>query len=402
MAVFIWAVAALSLAGVIFQPFRWPEYRFACGGAALLVLTGALSPLAAVAAVGQGGDVYLFLAGMMALAAVADSEGLFAWAAAHTARAAAGAGVKLFALIYALAVVVTIFLSNDATAVVMTPAVAAMARAAKVQAPLPYLLICAFVANAASFVLPISNPANLVVFGQSMPSLFAWLREFGLASLAAILVTFAILFLTQWRAIGPVGIPEETAALSPAGRHTAYGLLVTAAVLLIASAAGWQLGLPTALAAAATVLAVRLPAGEKSPLTLLHGISWSTLALVAGLFVLVAALDRAGAARLLANGFAHATIWSAGFALGFGCNLVNNLPAGLAAAHALTHAPAAIRRAALIGVDLGPNLSVTGSLATILWLAALRRENIACSAWQFLRIGIFVMPPALAAALLSP
>ena len=53
----------------------------------------------------------------------------------------------------------------------------------------------------------------------------------------------------------------------------------------------------------------------------------------------------------------------------------------------------------LIGVDLGPNLSVTGSLATILWLIALRREGEAVTAWQFLKLGIIVMPPALLAAL---
>jgi arsenical pump membrane protein len=53
----------------------------------------------------------------------------------------------------------------------------------------------------------------------------------------------------------------------------------------------------------------------------------------------------------------------------------------------------------LIGVDLGPNLSVTGSLATILWLVALRRDKIEISAWRFLRLGLLVMPPALLAAL---
>jgi arsenical pump membrane protein len=84
-----------------------------------------------------------------------------------------------------------------------------------------------------------------------------------------------------------------------------------------------------------------------------------------------------------------------------GCNLVNNLPAGLVAGRVaeLAQLPDHVRQAVLIGVDLGPNLSVTGSLATILWLTALRREGQAVSAWSFLKIGILVMPPALAAAL---
>lgn len=87
--------------------------------------------------------------------------------------------------------------------------------------------------------------------------------------------------------------------------------------------------------------------------------------------------------------------------LAIGCNLANNLPAGLVAGRvvAMTHVPDHVRSAVLIGVDMGPNLSVTGSLATILWLTALRREGNRVSAWQFFRIGVLVMPPALIAAL---
>ena len=76
--------------------------------------------------------------------------------------------MKLFALVYGVGTLVTVFMSNDATAVVLTPAVFATTKAAKVKAPLPYLLICAFIANAASFVLPISNPENLVIFRNHM------------------------------------------------------------------------------------------------------------------------------------------------------------------------------------------------------------------------------------------
>ena len=55
--------------------------------------------------------------------------------------------------------------------------------------------------------------------------------------------------------------------------------------------------------------------------------------------------------------------------------------------------------AILVGVDLGPNLSVTGSLATILWLTAIRREGEDVSFWTFLKIGLVAMPPALGVAL---
>jgi arsenical pump membrane protein len=82
-------------------------------------------------------------------------------------------------------------------------------------------------------------------------------------------------------------------------------------------------------------------------------------------------------------------------------NLANNLPVGLIAAtvnHAV-HLPEAVTAAILIGVDLGPNLSITGSLATVLWLIALRREGENVSAGQFLKMGMIVMPPALIASI---
>jgi len=159
----IWTIAAVATAGVIVRPFDWPEAIWAVTGAALLVIFGLLSPGDALTGVRNGIDVYLFLAGMMLLAEIARHEGLFDWLAALATIWAKGSASRLFLLIYGVGTVVTTFLSNDATAVVLTPAVAAAVKTAKAQQPLPYLLICAFIANAASFVLPISNPANLVV-----------------------------------------------------------------------------------------------------------------------------------------------------------------------------------------------------------------------------------------------
>jgi len=121
-------------------------------------------------AIGKGTDIYLFLAGMMLLAELARREAVFDWLAGLAVRAARGSPPRLFMLVYAVGILVTVFLSNDATAVVLTPAVYAVVKKARTTA-LPYLLSCAFIANAASFVLPISNPANLVVYGKQLPSL---------------------------------------------------------------------------------------------------------------------------------------------------------------------------------------------------------------------------------------
>src|SRR6266404_9166134 len=190
-----WAIAAIATLGVIVRPWRLPEAIWAVLGAMALVVLALLPWTNALQAIGKGTDVYLFLVGMMLLAELARKEGLFDWLAALAARQARGSPRRLFALVYAVGTVVTVFLSNDATAVVLTPAVYAAAKAAKAE-PLPYLFICAFIANAASFVLPISNPANLVVFGSHMPPLLLWLAQFGLPSVLAIGVTYVSLRLS--------------------------------------------------------------------------------------------------------------------------------------------------------------------------------------------------------------
>ena len=404
-----WGIAALATFGVIVRPWNLPEFIWAIIGAALLVLLQLLPWPDALAAAGKGTDVYFFLIGMMLLAEVGRKEGLFDWLAAQAVRHSRGSAKRLFLIVYVVGTIVTVFLSNDATAVVLTPAVYAATRAAKVE-PLPYLFICAFIANAASFVLPISNPANLVVFGEQMPPLAEWLRTFALPSAVAIVVTYLALRLTQRRALDArVAEAREFPALTRAGKLAASGIAVTAVVLLTASARGADLGLPTFIAGAVATTLI-LVIGRQSPWPVLKDISWSVLPLVAGLFILVEGLNRTGAlpalARLLkqaATASPQLTAWVAGIVVAVGSNLINNLPMGLIAAttRQIAQVPTHVTAAILIGVDLGPNLSVTGSLATILWLIALRREGEHVDALRFLKLGLVVMPPALLLSLLA-
>ncbi|WP_224056500.1 arsenic transporter [Burkholderia vietnamiensis] len=404
---FAWSIAALATAGVIVRPFGWPEAIWAVAGAVLLVALGLLPADAALAAVAKGGDVYLFLTGMMLLSEVARREGLFDWVAAHVVNGARGSPRRLFALVYLVGTVTTVFLSNDATAVVLTPAVFAAARRAKTD-PLPLLYVCAFVANAASFVLPISNPANLVLYGAHMPALGTWLARFALPSVASIACTYAMLRATQRHALrGHCARDLPVPSLSAGARIALAGIAATAAALMIVSLRDRPLGLPTALAGALTAACV-LARDRAACGPTLRAISWSVLPLVAGLFVLVEALERTGAVdalaallrALTAGGTAHAAAAS-GVAVALASNLVNNLPAGLIAGAivGVAHSPQPVVDALLIGVDLGPTLSVTGSLATILWLAAIRRDGLQVSAGKFLAIGACVMLPALVAAL---
>ncbi len=405
----IWAIAAATIACILLRPKGWPEAVWALLGAALLTAGGLLPGASALHAVGRGADVYLFLTGMMLLSELARRDGVFNWLAGLAVNAAKGSRHRLFFLIYLAGVVVTVLLSNDATAVVLTPAVYAAVKKAGVR-PLPYLLICAFVANAASFVLPISNPANLVVYGKTLPPLLPWLRTFLLPSICSIAATYALL---RWMARddlrGTELKPEPTPKLSEDGRRALWGIALAGAVLITASAAGSDLGLPTCLTAIIVVLAgTRGRWREIRSLT--RSVSWSVLPMVAGLFVVVEALDSAGGTI----GFSRFLQWcltlplqagtlAAAGGVAIACNIMNNLPMGLLAGAAVqtTHLQPAIRDSVLIGVDLGPNLSVTGSLATLLWLIVLRREGEHVPARQFLRAGLLVMPPALILATLA-
>ena len=406
--ILIWIISFISIVCMLIRPRGIAEAYWACGGAILLCVCRLLPLRKAGHAVYEGVDVYLFLTGMMILAELAREEGVFDWVAGIAARNAKGSPKRLFLLIYLSGTIITALLSNDATAVVLTPAVLAVVRKAKVE-PKPYLLACAFIANAASFVFPISNPANLVIFDQHMPSLGRWLSIFILPSIASVVVTFICLRLLSRRDLeGAIAGNLERAELSTNGKLALAGLLLAAAALIASSALGLSLGAPTCGAAVVALLIV-FWRDRGILLKVAKGVSWSVLPLVAGLFVIVEALKGAGMLHLGLAGLqalAHTSKMlanlAAAFTVGLLSNGMNNLPVGLigGATVQAAHETGSIANAVLIGVDLGPNLSVTGSLATILWLIALRREQVEITAWQFLKVGLVAMPLALLASIL--
>ena len=404
----IWAISLLTFITIIVRPFKINEAIWALIGACALLIFGLVLPSEALKGILSGTDVYLFLTGMMLLAETARKAKLFDWLAMVAIKASRGSSRRLFLLIYLAAVLVTIFLSNDATAVVLTPAVAAAIRKANIKKPLPYVLICAFVANAASFTLPISNPANLVIYQGHLPSLEKWMSQYWLSSLVAVTFTFFLLKFTQKEDLEQQPFVENIKPkLSKRAKISLAGIMASSVVLLVCSALEIQLGLPTFIIGIIISVAVNLYSPVKM-VSVVKGISWSILPLVACLFIIVEALAKTGLIENISSFLQSElstsetkAVWISGLTSGYGANLLNNLPSALILADvaAFNHFPEIIRRAILIGTDLGPNLSVTGSLATILWLAVLRRERIKVSSLQFLKLGIIVMSVALIAAI---
>src|SRR6202050_1223870 len=320
-------IVAVSIVLMLARPHGIPEVWWISGGVLLLIILRLVPLKLAGQAVAKGTDVYLFLIGMMLLSELAREQGVFDWVASVAVRGANGSCSCLFLLVYGVGTLVTIFMSNDATAVVLTPAILTAVRKAKVS-PLPYLFVCALIANAASFVLPISNPANLVVFHTGMPPLGKWLADFGVPSLLSILVTFLVIrLLFRDELCNKIECEVEDLKLSGNGKLVLAGLALMIAVLLTASAMKKDLGLPTCLAALIVTAVVSITS-RSNPLQLAREISWGTLLLVAGLFVMVDAVESQGALKLTRQWLA----WASGLGpnagavvVGFVVGIANNI-----------------------------------------------------------------------------
>lgn len=362
------------------------------------------------AALARGINVYLFLIGMMALAEFARVEGVFDWVAQWVVRAAGGSRERLLLLVYGAGIATTALLSNDATIVVLTPAVlVAIGRTdARVEA---YVFACALVANAASILLPIANPSNLLFFADEMPPLGEWLGAFGWAAVASVAATYVALRLVFARDLGAPLRADETNLdddAEPPRPVAIVVLAVSAVVLIVTSSASGPLGTTACVLGVAAAL-VAATIDRTAPLAIARGIAWPIVVLTAGLFVLVDALDVAGAGALSREllGWAQHVAAPLGAvtvaaAAAVASNLVNNLPVGLELGKVAgsAHAAGALRAAALVGVNVGPNLTVNGSLATLLWLAILRRNGVRIGARRFAAVGVLVTPAALLAAAL--
>jgi arsenical pump membrane protein len=243
-----------------------------------------------------------------------------------------------------------------------------------------------------------------------MPALPRWLLAFTIPSLLSIAATFAMLALISRSDLrGSITSGVEIAELHAGGGIALGGIGLTAIALVTASAFDAPLGATTCLCGV-IVLAVAGLRDRAAVGAVVRSAAWTVLLLVAGLFVLVQGLEGTGLLSLTRQGLKTISAWpSAPASLAVAAiaaaasNLLNNLPSGLiaGASAATLHGHAALRAAIAIGIDLGPNLSVTGSLATVLWLIALRREQIEVTAGTFLRAGAVVMPPALVLAVLG-
>jgi len=387
---------AAVLITAITRPRRLPEAAVAVPAAALVMLTGALPLHQARIEAGRLLPVLAFLGAILVLAHVGQRDGLFRAAGARLARL--GSPVRLLRGVFGLAAATTAVLSLDTTVVLLTPVVHDTAIRLRVR-PKPHVYACTHLANSASLLLPVSNLTNLLAFSVAGLTLV----QFGGLMAAPWLAVIAVEYLAfRWFFAGDLaagqGAGRPAPPVPPVPRFTLAVLAATLAGFVLTSLVG--LNPAWAAGAGALVLAVwALARGTDTMASLVRAASIPFLLFVLGLGIVVEAVVRGGLgsaiARVTPAGSSLLALLALAGLAAVLANLVNNLPAVLvllSVLHGSGLAGPGPVLAVLIGVDVGPNLSYAGSLATLLWRRLLADRDHAPDLAEFTRLGLLTVP----------
>ncbi len=368
------ALVALCLAAAVARPFGLSEAAVAVPCALVALLTGATGVPTALRSVRELAPTVGFLAAILAFGHLCATEGVFEYLGSVTAHLSRGAPKRLLWLVVAFAAVITATLTLDATVVLVTPVV--LATTARLAVPhRPHSYACAHIANSGSLLLPVSNLTNLLAFTASGLS-------FGTFA-AAMTLPWLLACALDW---GSLRLAFRADLLAAADAHPRVRELPRFALAVLAlTIAGFvvttAVGIAPAWAAVAGVagLAIRqLRRRQLTPARLAMAASPGFCAFVLGLGVLVAGVLHNGARPLLRHLIPSGTGLFALLMLALLAavlaNLVNNLPTTLALVPLVTGSPLAVL-AVLVGVNLGPNATYPGSLATLLWRRSLPAEH---------------------------
>jgi arsenical pump membrane protein len=412
-------VGLLTLVAIMIRPFRWTEAHMALAGGATLLALGLISPSDAALTLLRDWNTFLFFLGMMGISALAEVAGLFDWLALVAARFANRSASRLFLNIFLLGTAITMIFSNDATALILTPVVYVLVTRLRLPV-LPYLFACTFIADTASFLLPISNPINIIVMSRHPLGLATFLRLLFLPNLVVIVINFTIfrlLYRAQLRGsfdLSHLTMAEKTIRNPQYFKFTLWILGLVAPAYVVASAYRFPLSI-IAISGALALLGGALIWNSATLVEAAKGISWSIFGFIAGMFVVVRAIEDTGLTAKFGNLLLHAShgtpfgaVMVGVFGSAIGTNLINNVPMAVvmnASLNSVQSATPLVRNgflaATMFGCDLGPNLTTVGSLATILWLLILRQRNVEVTGLDYFKVGVVVTPIMLVAGALS-
>ncbi len=391
---------------------RWlPEAAVAIPAALIVMLTGALPAHQAASEARLLLPVLAFLGAVLVIGHFCQRDGLFTAAGARLARASRGSPVRLLGGVFGLASVTTAVLSLDTTVVLLTPVVHDTAVRLRVR-PKPHVYACTHLANSASLLLPVSNLTNLLAFSVAGLTLVRFGALMALPWVAAIAVeylAFRVFFAGDLASPGRLspGTPRASVqtSLPPIPRYALIVVLLTLAGFVVTSLAG--VNPAWAAFGGAVLLAGRGLAGRtETPAGVARAIGVEFLLFVLGLGIVVESVVRNGLGaaltRIIPGGSSLLTLLALAGLAALLANMVNNLPAVLVLlsvlrASGLLASPGPLL-AVLIGVDVGPNLTYAGSLATLLWRRLLAERNTGTDLGEFTRLGLLTVPAGLALA----
>jgi arsenical pump membrane protein len=395
---------AVVLTAAITRPKWLPEAPAAGLAAVAVIACGALPWQQARTEAGRLLPVLAFLGAILVVGHVCQEEGLFAAAGARLARASRGSPVRLLGGVFGLASVTTAVLSLDTTVVLLTPVVHDTATRLRLR-PKPHVYACTHLANSASLLLPVSNLTNLLAFSVAGLTLIHFGALMALPWLVAIAVEYAAFrwfFAADLITAGPAAARAAEAPLPRIPRFALVAVLATLAGFVLTSLAG--LNPAWAAAAGAAVLAARsLIRRQDRPVEVARALSVPFLIFVLGLGIVVEAVVRNGLGavltRVIPAGSSLPSLLALTGLAALLANVVNNLPAVLVllsvlAGRGLLGGPGPVL-AVLIGVDVGPNLSYAGSLATLLWRRLLADRDHHTDLGEFTRLGLLTVPAGL-------
>lgn len=391
---------AVTLVFAVLRPRKWPEAVVAVPAAVVAVVTGKVTPAHAWAETQELLPVVGFLAGILLLAQLCADEGLFRAAGDLVARACHGSPKRMLGGVFAVAAGITAVLSLDATVVLLTPVV--FATAARIGArPRPHVYASAHLANSASLLLPVSNLTNLLAFAASGLTFTHFAGLMALPWLVAIGIEYAVF---RRYFAGDLAAPaHEPDAEEPPGvpLFTLTVLALTLAGFVVTSFAGVE-PLWAAFAGAAVLGTRALARRHSTPGELLKAANLPFCLFVLALGIVVKAVVDNGLgdaiARFLPDGSSLPTLLAIAGVAALLSNVINNLPAILALLPVVTPMGAGPVLAALIGVNLGPNLTYVGSLATLLWRRIVHEHGTEPELGEFTRLGLLTVPATLAAS----
>jgi arsenical pump membrane protein len=391
---------AVTLGVAVTRPPYLSEALAASVGAIILVAVGAIGLSGAGDALRDLGPTVGFLAAMLLIADGCRREGLFDAMGAIMARGAHGSPQRLLAFVFVIASAVTVVLSLDANVVLLTPVVFATAARMRTSAK-PHVYACAHLANSASLLLPVSNLTNLLAFHASGLSFTRFATLMALPTIAAVGVEWIVF--GRFFAID-LGRPRAAGARVARPELPRFALAVLA-LTLAGFALSSVVGIEPVWFAAAGAVAMTAPALARrtaSPSQLARAAEPGFLIFVLGLGVIVQAASSNGldstVRALLPVGGSLPDLLAIAAVSAILANLVNNLPATLMLIPVAAAAGSGPVLATLIGVNVGPNLTYVGSLATLLWRRILHAEDSDVELGEFLRLGALTVPASLIAA----